>query len=404
MSTQPSKNAKLLALRTKALRLVQRIEKTVGIDTSLPMTNRTNVRTRVRKTGKRAPPRARVPRPPARTPHIADCTKHYAAALADPWNAPAGACVPSFYTVPSVKLKWLQSGTLTCGTAADFGYIIPALCGPQNGLTAVEVTGSTFTGTSTTVFNYADTGVAETSLSGLNPTYTIGTSEPEVSWKLVACGVRIQYIGAEVNRGGRVYAFTLPNNASPQNGWTIDEAISLPDTRVEKVDREWHNWTWFPQDEHNYYSGNSFYMQNNGFGASVQGCGGLIVRGPNVSGTPAVFAYQLAYHWEIPMAGGIATASHGDPVGFQKVLESRSRHQVNLRHPTPGSILRDVAGSLYSGVTAIMDSPLASGLIDMGSMALGLPPVASMARSIGDFGPRRNQSNRATRMMIRDVD
>lgn len=311
-----------------------------------------------KKKPKKTPRRSRYPytsdRPVGhREVGAADCIKHYAWALADPISCPLGVCIPSFYSCPSFKLKWSQCGTLTVGSdgIGYFGVLTP---GPNNGLSCAWINDS---GVNETLGGYFDiTGglTAAVTMANLAPSYSIGDGALSAArFKLVACGVKIQYCGVAVDRGGTIHQFTTPGN-NPVNsdtvGITYQNLIDLPTTTHHSITDKTYYWTYFPQEEHDY----DLHQLNYGLSASAGVIGGFIIDSTRGAGGGGKFKYEIAYHWEVITSDAIKTASHSAPEQFAKVITKRQEQHLAKVNPTPKSLI-DSVNDFFNGAMDTVD-------------------------------------------------
>jgi len=130
---------------------------------------------------------------------VPDCAVHYIDSLFDPWDTPAGVCIPAGqFPIPSQKVKVHLRGTFALGTSG-YGYITFSPCIASN-LPSLTVTNTNSAGTAGSAFN------AYTNLTTVNfnrlPFDTTDLLAKTVQGRVVAAGVRVRYAGTEDSRSG----------------------------------------------------------------------------------------------------------------------------------------------------------------------------------------------------------
>lgn len=136
---------------------------------------------------------------------IAPCTAHYFKALHDPFNTPAGVCIPDGqFPLPSQKAFATLKGQFQCGTTG-YGFIAFGPTGANNA-SSISVSSSTSVANAATLFS-AYTNVGTGVFSTLP--YTIGdiATNSDISVRIVAAGVRVRYAGAEQTRSGIIAGY-----------------------------------------------------------------------------------------------------------------------------------------------------------------------------------------------------
>lgn len=142
---------------------------------------------------------------------IAECTAHYLTTIMNPFDSPAGACLPAdLFPLPSQKLKVFARGTCVLGTTG-YGYCNAALCLSNNTNCSVAST-STSVMTSATLFN-AVTNVTAYQFVQL-PWSTTDVANDNVEGRGVALGLRVRYAGTEAGRNGTMVFYEDPDHIS----------------------------------------------------------------------------------------------------------------------------------------------------------------------------------------------
>ncbi len=167
---------------------------------------------------------------------VPECVKHYFSALVDPFESPAGACMPcDLFPLPSQKVKVFIRGKLNLGTSG-IGFILanPTLANDVNVITR---TTSTSVITQSTQFTAA-TNIVGATFSQL-PYNSAALTAKSVQGRVLALGVRIKYIGSLMNRNGLVLSLEDPDHQSTVNQ-TFDSVSANPYADARRVgDGEW---------------------------------------------------------------------------------------------------------------------------------------------------------------------
>jgi hypothetical protein len=186
---------------------------------------------------------SRSNRPQIRTPsmRLSQCAISYARAQLDPFSAGLREnlpCIPDDKETTSLKFSTLTRSNVYVGTLR-YGYLVlnPTTKGSDNTMGY------------STLATYAATTVPSavgSTVSGLFDTSFpwIGTALPAV--RIVGCGVRIRYVGSELNRGGTVTKFCGVDNGV-YTGATYNVLVSAPETKIEPVNRQWHTMAFRPK-------------------------------------------------------------------------------------------------------------------------------------------------------------
>lgn len=133
---------------------------------------------------------------------IPECSQHYIKALYDPWNVPAGVCIPcDLFPLPSQKVMVKKRFTVTlssngCGfvvfngsMANDIGCATYSTAGSVGGVDSAFNAGASWT-------------VADALFDTLPYSNADIVTNKTVQARLVAAGIRARYVGIEDKRGG----------------------------------------------------------------------------------------------------------------------------------------------------------------------------------------------------------
>lgn len=153
---------------------------------------------------------------------LSKCALKYALAIANPFNIAArGVCIPTLPAPDSFKTSGFIRGTAFIGTAGvGFILVTPSLA---NDMPALFATNAAYTGTSTLILSALNTlvpGINALSVANVPFPSTSFTGAQNgtanVTGRMVAAGLSLQYVGTLMNTSGVVYALRDPshNNVS----------------------------------------------------------------------------------------------------------------------------------------------------------------------------------------------
>lgn len=236
---------------------------------------------------------------------------NYASALVNPHDV-AEACVPSMPAIPSYKAKVFRKGTFLVNSSGA-GYVA---CQPGTVIgnagdydKYVVWTEGTQIGTTITT----DPTITGISSANSNSPFNAGDMGNDgVNARLVACGIRVRYIGTELNRAGRMIVLEQPNHHS-LDGLPISSLLAYDRSRTQPVSREWTYVSFQPvsQAELNYQS------DGISLGGKTVHCLAICVLGA-VDGS--AFEFEATSH--IEFTGTAARGKTATPASnyFQSVL------------------------------------------------------------------------------------
>lgn len=191
----------------------------------------------------------RVTRP--NPPRLNGCEEGYLAAVTVPFTGAAlGACVPHFPSRPSMKTTCKYQGIMTVADIANaVGFVTVAPCLANDIAAVYYTTGASFSGQQVDITQV--TAVAAAALQGnqfsqtdLIPRYVSAVDEdfldrpPSAKGRIVACALRIRYIGSELSAAGVTNVFVSPSHSNIQ-GEQFDDMAARPTCRRVPVSREW---------------------------------------------------------------------------------------------------------------------------------------------------------------------
>ena len=204
----------------------------------------------------RVAPPARRSSPSRGGPKLPDCSVDYALALAQPFAA-EGACLPYIPAIPSRKTKVFARGTATIGLGG-YGWVLIRRRPDNNGGTLAYTTGA-YAGTSTTSMSHLDAGVSIGTHNGDYNSVDFTQLGSPLSARVVAGGVRVRYIGTELNRSGQILAFEHPDhhNLDAEFSWNDIGKYDRAQYVAPSEARDWVATTWQPvrATDFNYHNG-----------------------------------------------------------------------------------------------------------------------------------------------------
>lgn len=284
--------------------------------------------------------------------NLSACAVDYALALSDPFDGPL-ACVPSTYPpIPSFKTRVWSKGNISIGSSG-YGFVViaPGQCAANDSVgilsssTAYAQFG--FPGTS------LDTGVIQANTNSLFTTAQIGPVVGRAKFRQVSCGVRVWYIGSELNLQGEMYGVREPDNNSLL-GLSAATLLNYPSSRRVVVTslRAPLEIIWIPVQPVEL----TFQTSTTNGAYSL----GIVVTGPAASA--GIFAYEVFSILEyvgsnVPMR----TSSHADPVGFSSVLNA-VQDTGDTWYGRARDFAKETVKVAASGLSALSNSRLAAGV------------------------------------------
>lgn len=274
---------------------------------------------------KRTTPKPRAPRAGVALSH---CATKYARAIAAPFSPDAfGACVPVFPSPDSQKLHSLRRAFNFSVGSSGVGGIFIAPCASNQQYNVVGTT-STYTGNTLALPAALDATVIAGQASTLPyGNADFGAGELGVRARIVSVGIRIKYVGTQLNMGGSIAGFFDPNHTTiGNNTYDLGDITNLPYASYESVDRRMN----FALQTAA-VSAHDVQFQDRGYcyspSASVDYAGfktaaiGAVI----VTGEPGnVFELEMITHVEYigAPASAALTKTHTDARGFEMVQQA----------------------------------------------------------------------------------
>jgi hypothetical protein len=248
------------------------------------------------------------------------CSRYYLRALCDPFSLMGGlACIPDLIDAPSQKMAVKARGTFSCGASnGGIGFVAVNVFASTNNVTSHYATSSTFTGTNFNLAVPVATGVGA-ALTAQFP-YT-ATQLPSLLQRTVGCGLRVRYMGTELNRAGRLIGLRVGTSSSV-NGLNSQTALSINSVQSVEVSKKWTQVFWLPTGSADYE-----YDANTHAPDTLDDPSNCIRLGFFADGcsNSSPFEYEVIWHKEYSNRGPATlalnnlTTSHSDIQGLSAV-------------------------------------------------------------------------------------
>jgi hypothetical protein len=278
--------------------------------------------------------------------NLSPCSRKYLRALTDPFSFVTGACVPDERNQPSLKVSSLWRGTFQAGNTSGFGCIIVAPTTYANDVVFAVDTDSVYNAGVTPPFTGVVVGANNQLDAQLPFTFSqfyIGSGQNALEARLVGCGVRVRYIGSQLNLSGRYIIAQAPYSLTVE-GLSVSQLLSSQSCRsvIINSSRKWEGIFWQPMGTEDYeYSryavGN--LNENNTTAAASRSLASLVIAvdgATQTAGSPSTYEVEIVRYFEFTRRTGILglTASHSDVPGMSAV---RDATHASDRAPTPSS-------------------------------------------------------------------
>jgi len=205
------------------------------------------------RTGQRRQPQPPRPQPLPRHPEhgnqcfLSTACCDYADLLANPFEAQAVG-IPREPGLPSQKYKTFARGTFSGSATAGSEAAIAFRPMAANDVYAIVTTTSAYE--SLDVPSNGDANSTSVTVSGPYTQAQIDTNG-DVRVRIVACGVRIRYIGTNLNRGGTVTLLEHPQHAQ-LSGVLFADLKKYEKAEITVPDSQWITLTWQPIEAADY--------------------------------------------------------------------------------------------------------------------------------------------------------
>jgi len=246
---------------------------------------------------------------------LGGCSVEYGRSLVNPFTGPV-ACVPTYPVSKTRKVRTFARGTFQTSATNGFGYIV---ADPSRALTndAPCVVGSNSASTQTSM-DWTVVGQNVQFLSNSEYGFaSIGDSPTQIEYKQVSAGLKVRYIGTELDRGGQIIGLQDQNHASvfQRNISSVDGEET---SRRFAIDRKWKRVLFRPLEgsDLDFLDALSTYTPGP-TDMSFFMC--FVIQAPNVT-TSLSFEFEFFANFEVigRNVRGLTT-SHVDPVGAAAV-------------------------------------------------------------------------------------
>lgn len=278
-----------------------------------------------RKSSNAAP--KKQPRQPQKAKKLNDCSLHYALALSDPWDCPEPPCVPDNITIESYKFNVRARGTFGIGTnGTGFVAINPYCPYEQSAPNAIFGYSTTIAYAGINIYNPALPGVANINTNSSFP-YTNSDSY-EQAYRVVGAGIKVCYAGNEMNRQGQYTIYRDPSNGAIAFGSSLDNLLTMRESSLAPVDKEWHCALWKPVSASDITYASRGIDIDSGTGSKLFAMNPSIIVGVTGGSAGASVSYDVIVWFE--MTGRnmpVVSVSHTDPIGYSMASAAVSSHQ-----------------------------------------------------------------------------
>lgn len=324
-----------------------------------------------KKNASQKTPKKKVARPVQTSVKLSDCLMRYAQAQLNPWgNLSEMPCIPDVICTPSHKFSAFIKTVCTVGSNGTAYVLVDPWrfwsdAGPTQITQALITTTGAYPDAGAVNYSYALPS-GNLSSANFNSPYTYASIQ-NGRFRLVACGVQLQYTGQILSQAGVVTTLQTDGCANLDTGTAYDaiknnaRAVTCPvsQTGVCHVN-------YYPTDEALLsYEPPFLYGQNQKFVLV------MIVTGATPGTT---FQVQCKAFWELQNSGFSTTPSHSDPVGLGAYHAART--QVTPTNDVGKDLqktLKYTISEVLKNVTRVALTPAAMAV----GGALGGPPVAA---------------------------
>jgi len=270
---------------------------------------------------------------------MSKCTREYAAALVNPFGSRhTMPCVPDNIVMPSFKIQTKVRGVFSTGTLG-FGFVVLnpwQMLTSDNGFGPTSVNSPVVftTATYNASFYSAQVAGGTFTLPGLNAQNS--NSDLNVSFvttqqrqmRLVAAGLRCQYIGSTFRNQGRVILASQQGNSNFLPG-TTGSTLLLNNYNISVPVSRKSEYVFYKPDSHDLLS----YQDYNNYLPSVSALPDrksllIYVEGGDIE-VPQSFEFEAVAYFEVIGPNLTLSTSHSDPSGLGATLSS-----LPVRNPT----------------------------------------------------------------------
>lgn len=339
---------------------------------------------------------------------IAPCTRLYAKALVNPFTVQGLPCIPDNIVLPSYKFSTKARGVFSTGTEgvgfividpfqmlAYDGSYIPDLTNPKFG-GAIYYTSKDYDNADM-VFHTA--GTLETGVNVANPSSLFSLESFNINnvgarsrqFRLVGCGLRVNYIGSNMYNGGRLVIFRNQGNISinmSTAGITGSDLLRDQYTSITTVSRSPKYVYYVPDDaDHISYNPYNDFCPNlvpvNTEEADQKHFSmGIYIDGGQVDPNQQSWEFEAVAFFEAVGSGMTLSKSHGDPVGHDVIMSSLPNSAPTT---APAQVENQVVNSFIKGFSETTREVA----YNVGRKALGFAVNSAMNYYSGGVGNRQ---------------
>jgi len=328
---------------------------------------------------------------------LSKCAEDYLRALENPFSG-RPVCLPVEFSFPSCKVSYRIRGTFSTSTTTGMGGIsfspISFFFNDTNTVVAGNPNACCVFTTAASLLSAmpfpSDVGASSI---GSNSTFATTAGAADVSYRVVAAGIRVRNSTQLLNRGGVIYGLETPTHYALDGmgtqSFNASDASALGD-----VNGEWNSVVWHPHAPVPDYQDLNF--SNIGTNAAPSTTSnrslGFFVQAP--TGTPQTYEFELVGVYETTgrIVHGL-TPSYSDPQGLARVQNSHA--SIESRRPVVGDRSAFAQNQIYKAVMNA-GATLVAGAINYTARRLTYHQ--------GDVNPNRIMASRSIGPIIQEID
>lgn len=299
---------------------------------------------------------------------VSKCTREYASALVNPFGTrQVMPCIPDNIVLPSYKFQSKCRGVFSTGTlgagfvslnpftmAAGDNALVGAFCDAPVVFTTLLYNQNNY-GFTVAGGAFTTPGVSATNGNSQNTSAFLNAQGRQL--RLVAAGLKIQYIGSMFRNQGRCVLYKQQGNANAPNPQTASGLLNDNYTVSVPVSRK-AEYTFYTPDSHDLLNYDPYSAYVPSTGAIDRRSLVILVEGGDLA-SPQSFEFEATAYFEVVGPNLTLSASHADPGGQGAVLSS-----LPIKNPVaPPSVveqsvfqrivkeLSEQSGSIASGVS-----------------------------------------------------
>lgn len=319
-----------------------------------------SARRKLRASGPGGQPKQKATKPSARVvPSLSKCAMDYARCLVNPFTGPL-ACIPSYPALMSRKVRVWSKGVMETGSSGMGFVCADPLRGAVSDVSCVNFTDNSFAGSS--ILTPATAGVVNGYSNADYVNSQVATNG--ITFRVVASGIRVRYVGTELDRGGYAVALSDTNHNSLYNR-NISQLDAEINSKRFPINREWITVVYRPvRDEDDDFGGISTQTPA---ATDLSFYQGIAVNAPASNSITFEWEYYSIYEYQGATARG-QTPSHVDTVGYGAVSATTtfSQHLMpysGQSHTKEKPLLKDVVGTLANSSSGWM--PVLKGVSEL---------------------------------------